>query len=263
MDGDEAFFLVVASVFGVIALARWYLMLARVDALLAEGRTRIFLALLPLFCLGGVGVVLMNWADPQVRNDPQYWFLFLAGGAMWLGVPMMLLPLLGISPRSDAIERRNMPAATVCACALVATTIVYAAANIGTGPTIWTTVGPAGLGTAAMVGVWISYRLLSPAWEDVAIGRDLAAGARVSAVLLATAIIIASPLAGDWVSTTATCNDLLRRGWPIIPLVAAAALIDRYFTPTARNPGPPILVAGATFASFWILIACVAAALLR
>ena len=263
MDGDEVFFLVLASAIGISALCRWYLPLWRVDPLLSGSRSRTLLALPPILSLGGVGVVLLNWADPQVRDAPQYWLLFLMGGAMWLAFPMMVLPILGISPRFDALDRANLPATIVSASALFATTIVYAAANIGTGPTIWTTIGPAALGTAAMLCAWFVYRLLSPAWEDVAIGRDLAAGARISAFLLATAVILAPPLAGNWVSTTATWNDLLRQGWPVIPLVVAAAVADRYFTPTARQPRPSITFAGTAVGACWLAVAAAAAVALR
>jgi hypothetical protein len=263
MDGDEVLFLILSAVLGLAALVRWYAAITRVDPLLSGRRTPALLALSPILCLGGVGVILLNCSDPQVRTAPQYWVPFLMGQAMWLWVPMLLLPVLGISPHSDALGRANLPAAIVCVSAMFATTIVYAAANIGTGPTIWTTIGPAALGTAAMICAWLANRLLSPAWEHVAIGRDFAAAARISALLLAVAVILAPAVAGDWVSVSSTWNDLLRQGWPIAPLAVAAAVVDRFFTPTPRQPRPSVMVAGTAVGACWIAVAALAAAVLR
>jgi hypothetical protein len=263
MDGDEFLFLIVSLVLALAALARWYSIIGWLNRLRPCLISRTLLGLLPIACLAAVWPVLHYWADPQVTQAPEYQLLFMMGAGMWLWVPMLLLPVLGISLRSDAIERGNGAAALVVGAATIAVMTIYASANIGSGPTIWTTIGPAALGTLAIATVWFAHRLLSPAWEDVAIGRDTAAAVRVGAFLLATAMIIAPPLAGDWVSATDTWNDLLRRGWPVLFLAAGAAVLDRMLTPTKNRPSPDVAWAGIVAGVGLISVAgLVAAALL-
>jgi hypothetical protein len=66
---------------------------------------------------------------------------------------------LGIDVGDDALERNNSAACVATCGALVGSMTIYGFANIGEGPTIWTTIGPAALGGAAAVALMAMYQL--------------------------------------------------------------------------------------------------------
>ena len=185
MGDDEAAALFISLAITAAVLWIWYVPLFCVHRMFRSGIMRFLLAVLPPACAVIVWRTLLMPADPQVARDCDYLMLFVFAGVAWLIVPIVALPLLGISARADAVERNNWPAMIVALAATVSTTLVYAASNVGRGPTIWTTFGPATLGTVAMIFLWFIHRLLSPAWEDVAVGRDLSAGFRLGGMMLA------------------------------------------------------------------------------
>ena len=259
MNDDEALVALFAFIIAVVTMGQWYLPLLRVKRLVCPMSLRVPLLITPLACIAGLIVVVRNFADPQVTGAIVYQALFVFAGVAWFAVPEIILPLLGISLCEDAVGRRN-PAAVIALCgALLATTAVFAASNIGTGPTIDTTLGPAALGTAMLVAAWFIHRLLSPAWEDVAVGRDVAAALRLSAMFLSTALILAPAVAGDWVSTDTTVHDCLRRIAPLLTIVFAAAVVDRFRSPTAQHPRPPLITAGICPSACLIVAAAVVA----
>ena len=244
MDDDETLVLCLSFACAIVALAFWYLPLVRISRLICPWAIRFPLLVTPLVCATGLLLILQQHADPQVTASGGYQALFLFAGIGGFGAAEVMLPLLGLSLREDAISRRNEGAGFVWCSALLATTAVYAASNIGTGPTIYTTLGPAALGTGMLLTAWIIHRLLSPAWEDVAVGRDAAAAVRLSALVLATAIVLLPVVAGNWVSTSATVHDGVRQAPALFGCVVVAAAGDRVLRPTGAWPRPPVIWAG-------------------
>ena len=110
---DEVCFFVAAAVVAAVGLWNWYAPLLCVP--LPRGprrvRQRLALAAAPPLCLALLYPVLQTWADPvHVAGHLDYVLLFVAGGAAWMFVGAWCMPVLGISPRDDAVERGN-PAA--------------------------------------------------------------------------------------------------------------------------------------------------------
>jgi hypothetical protein len=55
-------------------------------------------------------------------------------------------------------------------------------------------------------------------------------------------MILGRAVAGDWVSVPATMRDFFAHAWPVLPLVLAAAILERLLLPVGRG------VAGVVFA---------------
>ena len=91
-----------------------------------------------------------------------------------------------------------------------------------------------------------------------------------AALFAGTAQAYKDSLSGEHVMIAAALNtDYLVLGIlyvakvVIIPLVVAAAVADRYFTPTARQPRPSITFAGTAVGACWLAVAAAAAVALR
>ncbi|HVX83804.1 MAG TPA: hypothetical protein VH253_03225 [Phycisphaerae bacterium] len=194
-------------------------------------------------CLAGVWWVLTTMADPAVRGHAEYELLFFAWGAAWLMWGLGAMGCFGVSWRDDVIERRN-PAALPAACGvMMGATCVYAGSNIGTGPTIWTTLGPAALGTAAWLGAWIIMQSIGRVAEAVTVERDVASGVRLLGVLAAAGLIIGTAVAGDWESAMATVRDVVVIGWSAWVIGAVGGAMQRLLRPRV-GARPDVWTAG-------------------
>ena len=229
LDPDELFVMgvgLIATTAAAATLLRW---LIAVHPVARRPSITAALVTTPAVCLVGLFAVLRTLADPQVRDHGQYVALFLLAGGAVLALAVVGLPVvLGVSVRDDAVERRNGPATALAAGAIVAVTAVYAGANVGTGPTVWTTFGPAALGLVTLALLSLAHAEAAGLTEAVTVDRDPAAAARAVGLHLATAVVLARAVAGDWVSVDATLSDLARRGWPAVALVAVAIGVDRW-----------------------------------
>ncbi|HET7545897.1 MAG TPA: hypothetical protein VFK05_38780 [Polyangiaceae bacterium] len=240
MDPDEGMVLVGSLAISCVAGIRWYLRLARAGApySAATPSTRLILGALPIVLLVALGWALRAGAAREVRGDSAYLLLFLTLGATWMVLTWKLTAWLGIDVGDDALERNNT-AACVAACgALVGSMTIYAFANLGEGPTIWTTIGPATLGAFTGLVLTAAYQSLSGAADAITIDRDLASGARFAGLVLAGGLIVGHPLAGDYISAPSTFADFYRAAWPALPLVAVAASIERRLRPSSERPRP-------------------------
>lgn len=243
-SGDEFAFFGLAVLFGGFGLLGWYYALLRIRRPKVPGvfLQRFVLAGVPPLALGLLWVVLQRWGDPVfVAGHVDYLLLFMAGGAMWMGLSVGVgFPLAGLFVREDALERANPAAVAGSVGAILAVILTYAGGNIGNGPTIWTTLVPAFLATVALFVVWIVLELLGGARESVAVERDVAAGVRLAGFLVAVGLILGRAAASDWETWAGTFDDLCRLGWPALLLVIPAAVLNRLFAPTPRRPHAPV-----------------------
>jgi hypothetical protein len=199
---------------------------------------RLVLGALPAVLMVALAHELQVGAARDVREDEAYIGLFLALGGAWLVLVAWAAALLGVSVRDDAIERNNGASGAASAGALVGGMIVYTFANFGEGETIWTTIGPAALGTLACVALWAGHQILSGASDAIAIDRDLASGLRFAGMAIGTSLIIGRSVAGDYESAAATVRDLWRQGWPSLPLALLASVVQVPLRPTKEHPRP-------------------------
>ncbi len=248
MGDDEWLAGMVGAAIAVAAAGRWYLALFRVYPVRRRVGITAALAATPPLCLAGLAVVLETATDPQVRGHPAYVGLFLVLAVTWMAAAVAALPFVaGVGVRDDAVERRNPAAAVLAAASLAAVTVVFTGANVGTGATIWTTLWPAAMATAALLLLWLGYGVATDVGEAVAVGRDPAAAVRAGGVYLAAAVVLARAVAGDYVSAADTASDFARRGWPAVAVVVAGIGVERYAT-GRRSVRRAVVVAAALIA---------------
>jgi putative intracellular protease/amidase len=219
-DPDEWLFMILAAIAAVVFAGRYFLPVFQVWRLPAKRRA--WWIIWPVVCLIPTLAVLCTLADAQVRGHPDYITMFMIGGAAWVLGAAPLLPLLGLRMRDDVIERGNPAAAIVAGAAMLASGIIYAGANIGSGATIWSTVIPALVGAGALAVAALIVRAASPLAEAVAIDRDSSSAAIFAGFLISASILLAWAVAGDFVDWDKTELDFARRGWSVIVLMCAA-----------------------------------------
>ena len=244
MDGDEGLAMFAGIVGTVAFVVFWYPGLATVTTLGGGGWVRGWAAVVPVGCLLGLQFFLVRFAAHEVREDPAYDFLFMAGGGAWLGLTMLFMGVAGLSVRDDVIEARNAAAMWAASGALAGMTVLFAGANAGEGPTIWTTYVPAFVGAAVMLLLWLVLEAASGVSEAIAVDRDVASGVRLAGFLLAVGLVLGRACAGDWHSWEGTMQDFVSLGWPAALLLVPAAVFQARWTPSAGCPSHPVVRRG-------------------
>ena len=244
MSGDEVFVLIASAIVSLIAWGRWYWRVGSVHALVAAPGRRAGLLLVPIACCLLLFVLLKLFAAEDVRDSAQYLLMYTLFGMAWLGLSAALLPLLGVSFRDDAVERRNPAASMVVQGALVGIMLSFAGGNLGNGPGWWVVLFSSGLATGGLLLLWFVLKSLSPLADWITIDRDLASGWRLAGFLVAVGLILGRAAAGDWVSAGATLRDFFASGWFALLLLPLAAVADYLLRPTPEQPRPPAIVSG-------------------
>jgi uncharacterized membrane protein YjfL (UPF0719 family) len=186
-----------------------------------------------------VATALHRWGAKEVRDDAGEVFFLTCLGAVWLIFANLLFPWLGLSYRDDVAERGNVAALVALSGALPAVAILYAGGSIGEGPSYWENIFSASLGTAGWLLLWSVLELCTGVSMSIAEERDLASGLRLCGFLLASGLVLARAVAGDWHSVAATIHDFIRDGWPAGILCVIALIIERFARPSRRCPVPP------------------------
>jgi uncharacterized membrane protein YjfL (UPF0719 family) len=255
MSGDEVFVALASGALALFAWLGWYLLPMRVERLGAPARGLEVLVATPPLAAAILYAVLRTAASHDVREDPIYLGFYLVMGAAWLGLGARCFPLLGVSPRDDVVERGNRAAAHAIGGALVAVMLCFAGGNIGDGPGWWVVVFSAALATATLLLLWLALDLLSGISDTVTVERDAAAGVRLAGFLVACGLILGRAVAGDWVSAGATARDFVLAAWPVLPLLAVAALAERRARPTPERPAPSPATHGTLPALLYVAVA--------
>jgi hypothetical protein len=255
MSGDEVVVLIGSALLSIVCWGTWFIAptLVRRFAGRATGRSLLYLA--PVAAVALLFLVLRTASAHDVRDDPRYLSFYLVLGAAWTGVSIRWLPLAGVSARDDVVERGNVSAAAVVAGALLAITLCYAGGNIGDGPGWWVVVFSAALSTAGLFVAWMLLEVVSRISDTVTIDRDVAAGVRLAAFLVAAGLILGRSVAGNWISAQATVADFAAAAWPALILVAVAAWIERWLRPTPDNPRPGVAAHGLVPAVLYVSLA--------
>ena len=255
MSPDEVFVTVASIVVGPAAWLFWLYRQHEIGALRQTRGTVNLLRAIVVLC-GVLVFVVLRWAaSPDVRDAPQYLFMYLMLGFAWLRLAELLFAYLGISTRDDVVERRNGAAVSAIAGALVGVTFCYAGGNIGSGPGWWVVVGCAIIATSALGLAWLALNAISHVNDLVTIDRDRATGIRLGAVLAASGLILGRAVAGDWLMLGVTLADFGRLAWVVVPLVLVAAAIDRVARPTVVQPQPSVALAGVVPALLYFIVA--------
>lgn len=255
MDGDELLALLISLAIAAVGAVRWYASLIRVTTFASPARHRLALGVFPLLCILFVYEVLACCAAREVRQDATYQGLFLIGGAAWLSLATLGLRAIDIHPRDDAIETRN-PAAVMAVCGMwLGATLCYTGANIGEGPTVWTTYAPAAAATLALFVSLLFLQFSTRISEAITVDRDIASSIRLVGFLVAAGMVLGRAAAGDFHSWDATWRDFIDDGWPVVPLLAVAVLLQQLLRPRPDRPEGRAMTDGLLPALAMILVA--------
>ncbi len=219
---DETFLFFAMLAASCVTGFKYYRPLFTMTWLGKRKRIRLSLAVCPVIGMAITLAVLQTWSDSQVRGHLDYILFFLFGCAAWQGVAAWGLSMVGISALDDALERDNPAAAMAVSGTLLAVSIIYALANVGTGPTIETTLLPAAAGAVALAVAYLIIVNLGGVVEDITVGRDTGAGIRLAGALAGAALILGRAVGGNFVSWDETWIDLAKYGWPSLALGAMA-----------------------------------------
>jgi uncharacterized membrane protein YjfL (UPF0719 family) len=261
-SGDERFFFFFAAALTVVGGINFLKTILRRPPI-GSARTALKL-LLPaaIACMLMIYAVYSKWADPQIRGDNFYTLLFLLGGSAWLVAFRVAMSALGVSIAGDVVEHGNTAAAVAVAGGMLAVGVIYAFSNVGGGPTIWTTLIPAAIASAALAFLWCLIQLIgSTLSDDITIDRDIAGALRLSGALLGCGLILGRAAGGDWLSWDQTWNDMLYFGWPAVLLAVIAGFVHRSLRPTPARLQLPVMTHGLAWGAVFVLFGIVSVAL--
>jgi hypothetical protein len=231
-DGDEVAFLVFAGIVTLIFGVKYFLELLKVSELVCPFGKRVPLLMLPFFCLLMVLIVLWSWSDVQnVRGHPDYETLFAVGGTAWIFGTAFKLRFFGFTIRDDAVERKNTAVTIVASGAILGHTLCYAGANIGGGPTIWTTIVPAIVASGILAILWMAIEVVTRVSETIAIDRDIPTALVLASFLLLAGLNLGWAASGDFQDWNSTMNDFPRRGWPAVLLAIFCGICIQIWKP--------------------------------
>ena len=244
MSEDEVVAMVVSVVVALITWGRWYARLTMVPSWHPQLPGRRSLALVPALCAGAMLLVLRTIASADVVNDARYILMYLLMGMAWIGIVVRIGAGLGISHRTDAVERSNPAAITAISGLLIGATACYAGGNVGNGPGWWVVVLCAILANATLLAGWLLLELMTHVGESVTVERSRASGMRLAGYLIGTGLVCGRAVAGDWVSLDVTIRDFAMVAWPAIGLLGLAMSLEFVYRPAPGKVEQPILHAG-------------------
>ena len=207
MSADEVIVTIGSAVVGPLMWTIWLVQMSRLRVASRRRSGAGILALALAASAAAIFYVLTTAASFDVVDSPQYQFMYAVLGLAWLWIASIAFPFLGVSPRDDAVERRNLAAACRRCGALPGVTFCYAGGNIGDGPGWWVVVFSAALATGTLFAAWPALAGMTRVADAVTIDRDPAAGLRLGAFLAACGLVLGRGVAGDWFSAAETIAD--------------------------------------------------------
>ena len=192
-----------------------------------------------------------------MRGHPDEVLFLTFVGSMWLSGARWLFSWLGISARFDAIERTNPAALVLTGSATLSIAIIFAAGNLGEGPSYSNNYFSAAVGTIGFFLLWLAIEVIAKVSIPVAEERDLASGLRMSVFFLAAALIFGRSIAGDWHSYSGTIRDFLCDSWPVTVLFVMGCFFETRLRPSRQHPFPCWSTSGLIPAALYLSISLV------
>src|SRR5262249_45760234 len=140
---DEWLFLALAALVAGVGTWEYWTPIVRPASAHHQRSLRLLMAAWPVAGMALTYVTIQNWGDANVRAHLDYVLLFLVANLAWLHLAGFALGVLGVSPLDDAMDRNNPAAAVASGGGILGAGVIFALSNVGSGPTIWTTLAPA------------------------------------------------------------------------------------------------------------------------
>lgn len=214
------------------------------------------MALCYLASVALIVAALWNWGAVEVRGHREEVGFLTFLGIGWMLISATLFSWFGLSIADDVFERRNPAALLTTVAAVPAVALIYAAGNLGEGPSYWNNIFSEAIGTVALFILWLIYEIPTRVSLSITEERDIASGIRFGGWLLATGFILARAIAGDWHSEVATVHDLVRDGYPAAVLLLIAIVIERLLRPRRAQPTPGWFSCGMLPSIAYLIYAC-------
>ncbi len=226
MSGDELFVFFVSIIFALLFSAGWYGTLMRAWLPKQSAKVMLFLKFLPLGTGALVLLLLNTLAASDVRSSGLYILLYLLFWFVWIELGMkMISAFFDLSWIDDVVHLGNRAALFPVVSGFLSISAIYAAANIGEGPGWWCVLVAGFLGVASWFILGLILRVTTGVFERITVDRDINAGLRVGAYLLASGLILGRASAGDWTSFEKTLQEF-QIGWPVLILTALAIVVE-------------------------------------
>ncbi len=244
MSEGELFLFVASAVWAAYAWGGWYLRLLKVPVPVGGQGARMVMAMTPPVCMAVLFGVLIRFSSHDVRSSSFYTFFYVIVGAAWLNLVSRLLPMFGISPHDDGVERGNLAAAWMGAGALLGLTLAFAGANIGDGPGWWVVLFSAALASLGWLVAWMIWAWLTRCHPAITIDREVASGIRSAAMAIGLGLLCGRCAAGNWVSASATVADFIRDLWPLLLLLLLGGFAERILGHRGVSDYRPLAIYG-------------------
>lgn len=227
-----------STVGALLSFVVWVKFITRVVTLRSRPSLRMGPVVAAVLGLIVMWVVLRNWADDEVRGEFEYLATLMALGFCVQTMVVFLAPWLGLSTVEDIQVNNNAGASAAFTGLVFGSSLIYAGANIGEGPSLWNNVFSAGLGLFGLFLGWAVAQGIGGISTHISEERDIAAGLRLAGLLVGISLIIGRSVAGDWESVSVTCRDFALQGWPILSLAVVAGAVERLLRPTPERLRP-------------------------
>lgn len=175
----------------------------------------------------GIWIALATIAPENVRSSLSIQALFVAAGAVAIGIGTSYLTLLGIDPVADRIERGNRAAGIATVALWLAIAVCTIAANIGEGEFVATTFTPMIISLFVLFVVVFVLASVTQGFEPIVVDRSVPAALRLAGFLIACSVMLARAGAGDWISFASTTADFGRQLPGIAVLTGVAVFVER------------------------------------
>jgi len=236
--------------FGIIVIIaaigiwyKWYASLSATFAPAAKTNTRILLGLLPVICLIIFSTAFFRYADPSETDEIDYALSFIGLFIFSLRLILEMLPVLGIQPLNDSLERANPAIIPVVIGIMLGVTALNIGANIGRGNEIGTTLFPLGLGLGLWFGFGVLLATITSLIERITITRESFAGWNFGLIWFTASLPLAKAAAGDWISLPATIIDAAGALPALLALLITARLLTNSPWQTEFKHRPVVLIA--------------------
>lgn len=195
-----------------------------------------------LFCIFAVGAVnlpvLRFLASADVRNAPEYIFMYLIMAYAAVALNMLMLRLLGWQ-MADVTERGNRAAAYLACGIALASACAFAGANIGDGPGFWVVLFCSGL---SMLGLWLAIALhlaLGRSGARILVERDAPFAFRFGCLMTGVGLVTGRSVAGDWTGYADAFVDFVVITTPFLVVVVLDGTLARG-RPSPGVPASPV-----------------------
>jgi len=238
IGSEELFIFIFSCLILFIFLMRWYKPLLKAWPKERNHNEKLILGSLPVIFAVSIFIVLTLFSSFDVVDSILYKTFYTVLGFSWIFLGLILMSMcFDFMWIEDVIQLGNRAALAAIIGSFFALGVIYAGSNIGDGPGWWCVFFAGAFGLAAWVLLGLIYNLFTGIFERITVDRDMGCGLRFCFYQIVSGGILAYACSGDWTSFSATVEEFIAGGWPVLPLTAIMILIEFYYNLIAKRKG--------------------------